>query len=106
METSKVELETLVSVLNKLEENGYITQFKATSNGLVSLSTGLVFQPSDVKVESFYRFEGESNPEDNAVLYAIKTYNGESGTLIDGYSNSGSAEVGEFMRKVNEIAKK
>lgn len=106
METGKAELETLVSVLKKLEDRGYVTQFKVTDKGMISLATGLVFQSGDIEIESFYRFEGESDPEDSAVLYAVRAYNGEKGTLIDGYGNSSSPEVGEFIRKVREIEKK
>lgn len=105
MQTGKNELETMVSIMQKLEKEGFVTQFKASEKGLESLATGRVYQPSEVKIDSFYRFEGESDPEDNSVLYAIITHDGEKGTLTDGYSNSSDLRVGEFLRKVKEIAK-
>lgn len=105
METEKAELETLVSVLKKLEDRGFVAQFQATQKGLSSLASGKIYQPGEVKIESFYRFEGESDPEDNAVVYAISTSEGEKGTLIDGFSNSSDQNVGEFLRLVHEIHK-
>lgn len=105
METDKKQLETLVSVLQNLEEEGYVTQFQAGDEGLLSLATNQTFRPEDVKIDNFYRFEGESDPEDNSVIYAIQTSNGEKGTLIDGFSNSSSPEVGNFLKQVKEIHK-
>lgn len=105
MQTGKNELETLVSIMHKLEKEGFVTQFKVGEKGLESLATGRVYQPSEVKIDNFYRFEGESDPEDNSVLYAIITHDNEKGTLVDGYSNSSDPEVGEFLRKVQGIAK-
>lgn len=105
METGKKQLETLVSVQRKLEEEGFETQFKATEQGLLSLSTERTFQPEEVKIESFYRFEGESDPEDNSIIYAIETDSGEKGTLADGYSNSSDALVSDFIKQVKEIHK-
>lgn len=105
MQTGKNELETMVSLMQKLEKEGFITQFKVGEKGLESLATGRIYQPTDVKIESFFRFEGESDPEDNSVLYAISTNDGEKGTLSDGYGNSSEPRVGEFLRKVEEITK-
>ncbi|NJO68481.1 MAG: hypothetical protein HC830_03685 [Bacteroidetes bacterium] len=103
--TGKAELETLVSVLAKLEKEGYTTQYKADENGLHSTATGKIYSPENITVESFYRFEGESDPEDNSIVYAIKTNDGEKGTLTDGYSNSSDEHVSAFMKQVNDIQK-
>ena len=74
--TEKVNMQPLVSVLTSLTASGFETQFKATKNGLLSLATEKIFQPGEVKVIHFYRFEGESNPADNSILYAIETNDG------------------------------
>ncbi len=105
MNTDKEELETLVSVLKKIGDEGYTTQFKATEKGLVSLTSQKVFQPEEIKVNNFYRFEGESNPDDNAIVYAIETNDGEKGSLIDAYGNYSDVHVANFMKQVEEIHK-
>jgi hypothetical protein len=105
MENNKEHLETVVSVLNKLEKEGYETQFKATDEGLLSLSTDIVYQPDQIKVENFFRFEGESNPDDTAIVYAVVTHNGEKGTITDSFNSYGDENVAEFMKQVEEIQK-
>ena len=101
----KKNMTTLTSVLQQLETDGYITQFKATEKGLLSLQSHYTFQPEELKVMHFYRFEGESNQDDSAILYAIETNNNEKGTLVDGYGPSADTLVGEFMQHVEGIHK-
>lgn len=96
---------TLAAVITKLTRKGYETQFKVTPQGLLSLSSEKLFRPNEVKVTSFYRFEGESNPADNAILYAIETNSGEMGTLVDGYGVSSDQQIDDFMKQVERIDK-
>ena len=101
-----VPMKTLVSCLNMLMATGFETQFKATRSGLKSLATDHIYQPGEVKVLNFYRFEGESDPSDNSIVYAIETATGERGTLIDAYGPYSDTYVTNFMRGVEEIEKK
>jgi hypothetical protein len=100
-----VNMETLVSVLGYLATLGFDTQFKATAKGLLSLTTHRTFQSSEVRVVHFYRFEGESSPDDSAILYAIETTDKEKGTLVDGYGISGDSQVTDFVQQIEEIHK-
>lgn len=98
-------MRTLSSCTKKLSDDGYITQFRAISKGLESLETHDVFSPEEVKIINFYRFEGESDPDNNAILYVIETHNGEKGTLTDAYGVYNDQKVSEFIKKVDEIRK-
>ena len=55
---------------------------------------------------NFFRFEGESDPDDNAILYVIETNDGTKGTLIDAYGVYNDAKVTQFMKEVESIHKK
>ncbi|MDF3026966.1 MAG: hypothetical protein K0S23_1273 [Fluviicola sp.] len=98
-------MKTLSSTTIKLSREGYSTQFKALKNGLESLETHEVFEPAQVKIINFYRFEGESDPSDNAILYVIETSTGEKGTLTDAYGVYTDQKVSEFVQQVEEIQK-
>lgn len=98
-------MKTLSSCTIKLSQDGYSTQFKALKNGLESLETHDVFSPQEVKIINFYRFEGESDPSDNAILYVIETSSGEKGTLTDAYGVYTDQKVSEFVQQVEEIQK-
>ncbi|MGV3609600.1 MAG: hypothetical protein ACO1N0_01540 [Fluviicola sp.] len=98
-------MKTLSSTTIKLSQNGYVTQFKAHKHGLESLETHEVYAPDEVKIINFYRFEGESDPSDNAILYVVETSKGEKGTLTDAYGVYTDLKVSEFVKQVEEIQK-
>jgi len=102
----KIEMKSLVSCTTLLLSQGFSTQFKAIDKGLKSLSTEKTFQPSEVKIMNFYRFEGESDPADSSILYAIETNDGEKGTLTDSYGPYGDTNVTKFIQQVEDMEKK
>lgn len=102
----KQEMATISGVYNKLFKQGFKTQFQATEEGLKSLETGKIYQPDQVIILNFYRFEGESDPSDNSILYAIETVTGEKGTLSDAYGVYADSHVSRFVAEVEEIMKK
>jgi hypothetical protein len=108
METLLVneDLKTLVSCLNKLVEKGFDEDFKVNDKGLRSLKTDKIYQPAEVKVLSFYRFEGSSDPADESILYALETSDGHRGTLVDAYGPYADTKVTAFMHQVEEMNKK
>ncbi len=81
----KIEMKSLGSLLASGKLSEFSTQFKITDEGLISWATQKTYQPDQVKVVNFYRYEGESDPDDNAILYAIETTEGEKGTIVDAY---------------------
>jgi len=99
-------MKTLASCSNSLQEQGFVAQFKASKHGIQSLDTEEVYLPEDVRIINFYRFEGDSDPSDNAILYAIETVSGEKGTLVDAYGAYFDAKVSEFIKEVEDIEKR
>src|SRR5438105_9480561 len=92
----------LQKCINTLEEQGYKDQFKVEKDRLQSLTDSKKkYKAKDVKVVNFYRFEGDSNPDDMSILYAIETCDGQKGTLIDAYGNYSDDATGEFMQDVD-----
>lgn len=106
MTLGKAQMKTMVSITSMLDKLGFKTQFQAVAKGLKSLTTDYIYKADDVKIVNFYRFEGESNPDDSAILYAIETANGERGTLTDAYGVDADADVAEFIHQVEDIEKK
>jgi hypothetical protein len=86
--------------------DGYTDSFKVTKQGLTSAAKDRSYTPEQVRVINFYRFEGESDPGDNSILYVIETHDGLKGTLIDAYGPYADAAVNKFMGEVEEINKK
>lgn len=107
METKpRKDMDTLVSCMNNLVKDGFNKQFKAIKRGLQELSTEQIYQPEEIRVLNFYRFEGESSEDDNAILYAIETDDGLRGTLVDAYGTYSDDTISKFMLEVEDIQKK
>lgn len=97
---------TLVKCTNNLVAEGYTENFIATEKGITAPShEDKVYTPDQVRINSFYRFEGESDPGDNSIVYAIETAEGVRGLLIDAYGTYANPYVGQFIVQVEAIEK-
>jgi hypothetical protein len=99
-------MDTLVECLEFLRKKGYTKEFKIEQHTMHAIDdTEKNYSPEQVKITGHYRFEGESDPADMTVLYALETEDGDRGTLIDAFGAYSSQKVSEYLRKVEEIGK-
>lgn len=98
-------MNTLATCVNKLVADGYTGNFKVDEQGLVSES-GKHFKHNQVHIKNFFRFEGESDPADNSILYAIELADGTKGTLTDAYGSYNDPLIGKFIKQVEDMEKK
>ncbi len=68
-------MDTLSEVMNALKNKGYSTDFNLKNECLICKKDGkeVHVYPNEFEIEDTFRFEGESNPDDNSILYAIKS---------------------------------
>ena len=98
-------MKDLSSCVNRMKEEGYKEDFQVTAKGLTTFDKGKTYKPGQVRIASFYRFEGESDPGDNVILYVIETDDGTKGTLVDGYGAYADVNVSKFIVEVENIQK-
>lgn len=103
--TSTPVMNTLTECSNKLYSQGFIENYKIMSGKLIALSDDKKYEHFQVKITNFFRFEGQSDPSDNAILYAIETEDGKKGMLIDAYGAEADIAIGEFIKLVAAIDK-
>lgn len=96
-------MSTVTEVMNILEQRGYTEEFTMTENSLRCQRGNLDIFPDEFIVDKQYRFEGMSDPGDEAIVYAISVdkYN-LKGTLVDGYGVSGDKVSKEMIRALDE----
>jgi hypothetical protein len=92
----------MVRAIEELSGKGYTANFSVTEDGLLNDGSGNTFLPTEVELEEFHRFEGESNPSDSSILYVLKTNTGLKGTVVDSYSVYSSKDTSDFMNKVKQ----
>lgn len=98
-------MHSLSLVTNKWTQNGYTDTITISKEGLYSTEKDKHYGPADVKVVDFYRFEGQSDPADNAILYLVETQDGVKGMVVDAYGMYADDDVTKFMKHVEEINK-
>jgi len=93
---------TLVDAINGLKAQGYTEDFNLKEDHIACSNSKHQLSPDDFKVDNVFRFEGESDPEDQAVLYAISSekYN-LKGTLANAYGIYSDNDANEIIKKLN-----
>jgi hypothetical protein len=99
-------MKSLATCLHRIVTDGYNEDFSITEKGLEAMNQKTVYTPEQIQVVNFFRFEGPSDPADNAILYVIETSDGAKGTLVDGYGAYHNALISRFMKNVEDIHKK
>ncbi|WP_419869433.1 hypothetical protein [Chryseobacterium sp. CT-SW4] len=98
------EMTTLSQVMAKMSKRGVSREFRMNENGEMKFENSEKnYQPEDLTIIKSYRFEGDSNPDDNAVLYVVKDTGGNMGMIIDSYgadSNYPGEKFDEFLREI------
>ena len=99
------EMDTLIEALEYLRKKGYTKEFKIEQHTMHAIDDNeKTYNPDQVKITDHYRFEGESDPADMTVLYAMETTDGTKGTLIDAFGAYSSQKVSEFLKKVEDVS--
>ncbi|MCD2421551.1 hypothetical protein LQ567_02180 [Niabella pedocola] len=104
-ETSSEEMNTISECIRNAVKTGYTHDFFITEEGLSYSGAGKIYIPGEVTIKNFYRFEGESDPADNAILYLMRTTDGVRGTLLDAYGPYAEARITRFVKEVSDIQK-
>ncbi len=56
---------------------------------------------AEVQVVEFHRFEGESDPSDMTIIYALQTPGGTQGLLIDAFGTHSDPNVDVFVKQLS-----
>lgn len=78
--------DTVSTAIDTLKDRGYKTDFNLSFDKLICNETKVCLNPDEFEIIEVYRFEGESNPSDEAVVYAVQAKNGSmKGVFVNGY---------------------
>ena len=95
------EYTTLSQTMDALRREGYTEDFNLQPDCLECSRNGQKIAPHEFVIDKTFRFEGESNPDDEAVLYAISGDDHRlKGLLVNGYGISSDGVADEMMRKL------
>jgi hypothetical protein len=97
--------DTLTHVVDELTRRGYNEHFRVADGRLDVIGTGQRFEPEDVVIRGYYRFEGVSDPDDMAIVYAIETKSGVRGILVDAFGVYSDPLIGAAVQQMPILSK-
>ncbi len=105
-EVSVDNMTTLLSCIQKANEKGFARDFLITDHGLSWRGGNQFYRPDEVVIEDFYRYEGKSDPDENAILYLMMTKDGNKGVFSSTFGIYADPVSTEFIMQIEEIMKK
>jgi hypothetical protein len=91
----------MAGVIDRLTKAGYLDTFRAEKGGVCALHAGHLHAPEDLVVESIDRFEGISDPSDEAMVMALRcSVDGCRGTYTVPYGKNMPAIDAEMVARL------
>ncbi len=94
----KTHYETVSTAIEELRKQGFTTDYNIDKDELVC-SKGK-YKTKEFEVVDVYRYEGDSDPGDEAAVYAIQSSDGTKGVLVTGYGASENISD-EMLKKLS-----
>ena len=64
--------DTLSQAINELRDKGYRYDFNLRADGIECKALNAIYKTEQFFIDKIFRFEGDSNPDDSSILYAIQ----------------------------------
>jgi hypothetical protein len=96
-------METLSQAVDRLSAAGYREAFRAEAGGLRAVGAGCIHEPEALVIEEALRFEGASDPEDEAAVFALRcAEHGARGTYVVAFGPGMDPLDGEMVRRLED----
>ncbi len=90
--------DTVSEATDKLKKRGYTEDFNLHENCLICHDKK--YNADDFEIKEVHRFEGETDPADEAVVYAIESNDGMKGVLVNAYGYASDTMSDDIARKL------
>lgn len=84
---------TVLEALDDLKEKGFEHDFNLHTESIKENS-------NEFKVVHVYRYEGDSDPDEESVVYGIISTEGKKGVFVSGFSANSDAEAVNILEKL------
>jgi hypothetical protein len=86
--------------LSELDQRGFHANFEYLDRKFTAVDSGRTFDAEELTIVEHHRVEGDSDPDDESIVYAIESRDGIRGVLVDAFGTYANADLGEFLRRV------
>lgn len=92
--------DTVTEAINGLKERGYTLDFNLEENALTCLNPSLRVHPDEFHIHEVHRFDDNTDPDDEAILFAIESNAGHKGVLLNSYGAKNDIAAGVLVQKL------
>jgi hypothetical protein len=92
--------DTLTEAIHDLKKRGYTNDFNLHPEWIECPPLKVKFGPDEFHVDEVHRFEGMTDPDDSAVLYAVSSSSGVKGLIVDAYGAYAASLNGGMIEKL------
>ena len=96
----EIQYRTVTEALDNLARRGFTANFEYLDGAFTAVDLGRSFEAEELTIVEHHRFEGASDPDDMAVVYAIESRDGVRGVVVDAFGVYANPKLGEFLHKV------
>lgn len=94
--------DTVVAAINGLKAKGYTTNFNIAFDKLICSDNKNILNPDEFEIVEVHRFEGNTNPADEDVVYAVESKKGNiKGVITSAFGLYADAASTEMIHKLS-----
>ena len=82
--------------LDELKDKGFTYDFNIHDEEIIR-------DPNQHEIVHVYRYEGNSNPDDEAVVFGIKSESGKKGVFVTGFSANSVSEAAQLLIQLSIV---
>lgn len=85
---------SVLKALEELKSMGFTVDY--------NLQEEIIYNdPNNYEILHIYRYEGDSNPDDEAIVYGIKAISGEKGVFVAGFSANSESKAALVLHELS-----
>ncbi len=94
--------DTVVYALNGLKARGYTVNFNIAFDKLMCTDNKICLNPNEFEIVEVHRFEGETNPADEDVVYAVESKDGSiKGVITSAFGMYADSASTAMLKKLS-----
>lgn len=81
---------TVIEALKILKDKGHDYDYNINEKEIID-------NPDGFEIIEIYRYEGDSNPDDESMVYGIKSSSGKKGVYVSGFAANSFSEAARIL---------
>jgi hypothetical protein len=94
--------DTVTAALKDLKARGFTVDFNLAFDKIVCSNNDICLNPGEFEITEVYRFEGDTNPSDEDVVYAIESKDGKvKGSMSSAFGTYAETISNDMIQKLS-----